>query len=780
MIFKKFLFKLFSKSLWSLRRSLKVLITSALSSQKERGTAMDNRDDIPYWETEKYKNHIRDYRADMKKLAAGFSAPEGERILRALEVAIEAHKTQKRKSGEPFVMHPVASAKILNELGLDADSITAGLLHDCIEDTNLTKADIAGAFGHDVALLVDGVTKLGQIEYSSREEEQMEDLRRMFIAMAKDIRVIIIKLADRLHNIRTIQYQKPVKQSEICLETMEIYAPLAHRLGIHGIKEELEDRSLRILDPIGYEEIQGFLAGKEESFAQFLQVTQGRIEDKLHQAGINAEVKTRLKSVYSIYRKLYGQNLTFDEIYDLCACRIIVHSILDCYNVFGVIHDLYRPVPGRFKDYISTPKPNGYQSLHTVVIGGEGIPFEVQIRTADMDKSAEYGIAAHWKYKGGLKGQQSEDAFAWVRQLLETQQDSDAEDFISNIKVDLFADEVYVFTPKGDVISLPAGATPIDFAYAIHSAVGNRMTGAKVNGRIVPIDYALKSGEIVDIATAKNSSGPKRDWMQIVRTNSARSKIRQWFKKERKEENVEHGKSSLDRELRVNLIYDSFMQADFLAFILKQLGFQNLEELYSSIGYGGVMVSKVVGRAREELNKRQKAKEQLEVKPIPPKRKAIADTGVIVEGIDNCLVKFAKCCTPVPGDDIIGFVTRGHGVSVHRVDCANVKSSLSRSQEDYNRWITTEWDLSEKHKYLTAVRVTAKNRPGVLSDLVNVLGNMKINVNELSVRDDHDGQNIYYLTITVFDKGQLDLVMQRLRRAGGVSDVSRAVETGQK
>jgi GTP pyrophosphokinase len=478
--------------------------------------------------------------------------------------------------------------------------------------------------------------------------------------------------------------------------------------------------------------------------------------------------------VYSIYRKYIEKGLALDAIYDICACRIIVKTPPECYNVFGLVHDLYIPVPGTFKDYIQIPKPNGYQSLHTVVQGEAGIRFEVQIRTEAMDESAEYGVAAHWKYKDKLKGKQHEEVFAWVRQLLENQQDVDAEDFISNIKVDLFADEVYVFSPKGDIYSLPQGATPIDFAYAIHSAIGNRMTGAKVNGRIVPIDYELKTGEMVDIITAKNAAGPKRDWMQIAKTSAARSKIRQWFKKERREENIEQGKNMLDKELRAAFIYDSFHQPDFLAFMLKQMGYPSISELHAGIGYGGITAAKVVHRAKEELARRQKV-EAPEIKLPPIKKKAVADTGVIVEGIDNCLVKFAKCCTPIPGDAIIGFVTRGHGVSVHRGACPNAKASLTRSAADYDRWINVEWEMGEKHRYHTAIRITAKNRPGVLSNLVTVLGNMKINVNELSVRDNQDGQNIYFMTITVYDRGQLDLVMQRLRRTSAVTEVVRAM-----
>ena len=488
-------------------------------------------------------------------------------------------------------------------------------------------------------------------------------------------------------------------------------------------------------------------------------------------------MKARLKSVYSIYRKLYGQNLSFAELYDICATRIIVKELTDCYNVLGLIHDLYKPVPGRFKDYISTPKPNGYQSLHTVVIGTEGIPFEVQIRTEEMDHRAEYGIAAHWKYKDGLKGSQKEEAFAWVRQLIENQQDTDASDFIKNIKTDLFADEVYVFTPRGDIINLPLGATPIDFAYAIHSAVGNRMTGAKVNGRIVPIDYQLKSGEIVDVITAKNATGPKRDWMQIVKTNSARSKIKQWFKKERRDENITEGREVFERELRANLLYDAFQQPELQSVILKRFEYPNLEELYAAIGYGGVALNRVIGKIRDEVM-RQRAAEAKEAKleaklaaQAARQEKSTADSGVVVEGIGNCMVKFAKCCSPVPGDPIIGFITRGYGVSVHRQDCINVRAARKNGED--GRWIKTEWATAEKHSYHAAIKVTAKSSVGLGGEVLMQLANMKINVSEMTARDNEDGYCDLYLTIGVTGKEQLELVIARLSRTSGVVEVKR-------
>lgn len=724
-----------------------------------------------------YLNHLR---AQIAQIAAGFSREEEKNILRAYDFATEAHKDQRRKSGEPYIMHPVAVACNIDRMGLDAESVMAGLLHDTVEDTNVTCADIAREFSPAVAMLVDGVTKLTQMEhtaYSTKEEQQMEDLRKMFIAMAKDIRVIMIKLADRLHNMRTIEFQKSQKQRDISVETMEIYAPLAHRLGMQGVKWELEDRSLKILDPVGYQEISDYLEDKSHGFSDFLDKTKARIEEKLSQVGISCQVKARLKSVYSIYRKLYGQNLSFAELYDICATRIIVKELTDCYNVLGLIHDLYKPVPGRFKDYISTPKPNGYQSLHTVVIGTEGIPFEVQIRTEEMDHRAEYGIAAHWKYKDGLKGSQKEEAFAWVRQLIENQQDTDAADFIKNIKTDLFADEVYVFTPRGDIINLPLGATPIDFAYAIHSAVGNRMTGAKVNGRIVPIDYQLKSGEIVDVITAKNATGPKRDWMQIVKTNAARSKIKQWFKKERREENIVEGREVFERELRANLLYDPFQQPELQSAILKRFDFPNLEELYAALGYGGVALNRVIGKIKDEVM-RQRAAEAKEAKleaklaaQSARQEKSTADSGVVVEGIGNCMVKFAKCCSPVPGDPIVGFITRGYGVSVHRQDCANVRAARKGGED--GRWIRTEWATAEKHSYHAAIKVTAKSSVGLGGEVLMQLANMKINISEMTARDTTDGYCDLYLTINVTGKEQLELVIARLKRTSGVVEVRR-------
>ncbi len=618
----------------------------------------------------------------LKKVKEHSPLSDMEKITKAYYFSEKAHEGQKRRSGEPYFIHPVTVAGILAELGMDTDSIVAGLLHDCLEDTNVTYVNIEKEFGRPVADLVNGVTRLGKIVYSSKEEAQMEDLRKMFIAMAKDIRVIIIKLADRLHNARTFQYLPENKQREKSLETMDIYAPLAHRLGIQNIKAELEDICIKYLDPVGYKEIMDQMQDKSQQYEDFLQRVQARIKEKLKSVGIQCEIKARVKHVYSIYRKMYTQNLNLSELYDICAVRVIVDELADCYNVLGFIHDLYRPVPGRFKDYISTPKPNGYQSLHTVVIGREGIPFEVQIRTKEMDRTAEYGVAAHWKYKDGLKGKQNEETFAWIRQLLESQQDTQAEDFIQNIKVDLFSDEVFVFTPKGDVINLPQGATPIDFAYAIHSAVGNRMVGAKVNGRLVPIDYELKNGEIVEVVTSKETNGPRRDWLQLAKTAEARNKIKQWFKKERREENIEQGRAALERELKLEMLWNDFQREEVYGPVLKRFSFRTVDDLYAGIGYGGVTCAKVLNRVREEVEKlnRQKNKEDL-TKVALQKKRATSDSGVIVEGVDNCLVKFSKCCTPIPGDNIVGFVTRGYGVSIHRTECPNVARGMENNEE---------------------------------------------------------------------------------------------------
>ena len=701
------------------------------------------------------------------------------KIRAAYECAAKAHEGQKRKNGEPYIIHPVSVAEIVVEMGLDTDSICAALLHDCIEDTEFGYKEIENKFGTAVAELVDGVTRLGMLRYS-KEQEQFEDLRKMFMAMAKDIRVILIKLADRLHNARTFQYLPERKQRDKALETMEIYAPIAHRLGMSRIKWELEDLCLKVLDPIGYNEIVEGLKAQSEQHEEFLKGIQERIGEKLKEAHIKNTISARVKHIYSIYRKMYAQHKTIDEIYDICAVRVIVDTVADCYNVLGYVHDLYKPIPGRFKDYISTPKPNGYQSLHTTVIGRAGIPFEVQIRTTEMHKMAEYGVAAHWKYKQGLDKKGNEEAFAWIRQLLEAQQDTEAEDFIKNIKVDLFADEVFVFTPKGDVVNMPAGATPIDLAYAIHSAVGNRMTGAKVDGRIVPLDFKLETGMIVEIITSKGpGNGPSRDWVKIVKTTEARNKIKQWFKKECREENIINGREDLDRELRANLLYNGFYENEEVQKnTLNKFSFGTMDELYAAIGYGGITLTKVINKVKDDVGKLRRQRELAEraANPQPEqqhKRITKSATGVVVEGIDNCLVKFARCCTPIPGDEIVGFVTRGRGITIHRTDCVNV---LNMSEADRTRLIEAEWqetDSRAAEKYTAELQIYANNRTGLLVDLAKIFTERKIDLKNINSRISKQDKATISVSFEVGSKEELASLVEKIRQVESVQDVER-------
>ena len=714
---------------------------------------------------------------------------DAQRLFRAFTYADNAHAGQLRKDGSPYITHPLAVAEIVAELELDTDSIIAALLHDCIEDTGATHEEIAKLFGPTVADLVEGVTKLTRVQYTSKEEEQMENLRKMLMAMAKDIRVILIKICDRLHNMRTMEYQSARKQKEKALETMEIYAPIAHRLGMQRIKWELEDTSLQYLDPIGYREIADELAARSSAHEEFLAGIQKRIQDRLDEEGIRCTIYGRVKHIYSIYRKMYTQNKTMDEIFDLYAFRVIVDDMPECYNVLGVIHDLFNPVLGRFKDYISTPKPNGYQSLHTTVIGREGIPFEVQIRTWEMHHTAEYGIAAHWKYKQGMANAKlgTEEAFEWVRKLLESQQDVDAEEFVRTMRVDLFADEVFVFTPRGDVINLPAGATPIDFAYNIHSAVGNHMTGAKVNGRMVTFDTPLKNGDIVEVITSKSAHGPSRDWMKICKSNEARNKIRQWFKKERREENIATGRASFESELKhVGLSLAAITAEDVLPFILKKVRFGTLDELYAAIGYGGMSAQKAVVRVKDEMTRldrlhaEQSAAAQEPIHPstsnpptVPIRGGKTSQSGIIVEGIDNCLVKFAKCCTPVPGDPVVGFITRGFGVSVHRADCPNAAPE-KRKPEEADRWVKVSWVSSKLPNYKTALELSAKDRDGLTLDLAMALSAAKVKVTALSARSMSDGHAAVNIVVEVQDKAELNAVINKLNNIQGVYHVARS------
>ena len=729
---------------------------------------------------EKLENTVREYNpgADFK------------RIRESYEFAKQHHGEQRRKSGELYITHPLAVAQIVaEELHLDSESIEAALLHDVIEDTDATYDDVAKLTSPTVADLVEGVSKLTRIQYATKEDEQMENLRKMLIAMSKDIRVILIKISDRLHNMRTMEYQTPAKQKQKSLETMEIYAPIAHRLGMQRMKWELEDLSLKYLDPIGYDEIVSKLDAKRPEYDALMSRTQAQIDQRLNEMGIKHIVYGRMKHPYSIYRKMFSQNKSLDEIFDLFAFRVVVDTVSDCYNVLGVIHDLYKPILGRFKDYIGTPKPNGYQSLHTTVMGNEGIPFEVQIRTTEMHEIAEYGVAAHWKYKQNGQGAGTEGKYEWVRRLLENQEGADAEEFIHSLKVDMFSDEVFVFTPNGDVQNLPAGATPIDFAYAIHSAVGNRMIGAKVNTRIVTLDHVLKNGDIVEILTSKNAKGPSRDWMKIAKSNEARSKIRQWFKKEKRDENIANGRSAFDAELRhCGIAMKDVLDPEFLPVLLKKVAYPTLDDLYAAIGYGGFTAQKAVSRIQGELQRRQQQRQQEQMlaeavaepkedtKPAdtPKQPKAVkSEQGIIVEGLDNCLVKFSKCCTPVPGDDIVGFITRGYGVSVHRADCPN--ASEEKRKEQPGRWIHVSWGTDTNDSYPTTIEAVCKDRLNLLLDISSALSTTKTFVLGLNTRSTEDGFAIIRIEIQIKDGAQLSTLMNKLHQISGVLQVNRPV-----
>ena len=707
-------------------------------------------------------------------------------IRSAFEFADKAHEGQLRKDNSPFVTHPLAVAQIVaEELHLDSESIAAALLHDTIEDTAATHEQIAELFSPTIDNLVEGVSKLTRVHYTSKAEEQMENLRKMLLAMSKDIRVILIKISDRLHNMRTMEYQTPEKQKQKSFETMEIYAPIAHRLGMQKMKWELEDLSLKYLDPIGYQEIVEALDEKAAEYDGFMASIHDQITSRLKQVGIDGYVYGRMKHPYSIYRKMYTQNKSLDDVFDLFAFRVIVDSVADCYNVLGVIHDLYKPVLGRFKDYIGTPKPNMYQSLHTTVVGESGIPFEVQIRTKEMHEVAEYGIAAHWKYKQNGQGAGDEQNYEWVRRLLENQEGADAEDFIHSLKVDMFSDEVFVFTPQGDVINLPSGATPIDFAYNIHSAVGNHMVGAKVNGRLVQFDYRLQNGDIVEVITAKTAHGPSRDWVKIARSSNARSKIRQWFKREHRDENIVNGRASFESELkRTGVTLKELTNEENLPGVLKKLAYNTLDDMYAAIGYGGVTSLKLIGRLREEIQKilkQHQADRQAEVpveagkpeatRPAVPTR-AGGEQGIVVEGIDNCLVKFSKCCTPVPGDEIVGFITRGYGVSVHRRDCPNAAPERRRSEEA-GRWIKVSWGTNTRESYRTALQVVAKDRLSLIMDVSTALAAIKTRVSSLNARSTPDGFTLITMDVDVSDREQLRGVIRRLEQISGVMRVTR-------
>ena len=701
-------------------------------------------------------------------------------IDKAVDYANNKHISQKRKDGSPYIIHPLAVAQIVTEMGLDMDAILGALLHDCIEDTDASHEEIEKLFGSTVAELVEGVTKLTRADFSSREQAQMENLRKMFMAMSKDIRVVLIKIADRLHNIRTMQYQSPAKQISKCQETMDIYAPLAHRLGMQKIKWELEDTSLRYLAPKEYNEITAYLQEHKEQDESFMRTIQEKITQRLTAMGIHNTTYGRIKHVYSIYRKMQSQGKTMDELYDIYAFRVIVDSIPDCYNVLGHIHDLFNLIPGRFKDYISTPKPNMYQSLHTTVIGSQGIPFEVQIRTWEMHETAEYGIAAHWKYKQGT-GSGSEKDFEWVRRLLESQQDSDAEEYVQSLKIDMFDDEVFVFTPKGRIVSLPSGSTPIDFAYAIHSGVCNAMVGAKVNNRIANIDTKLRNGDIVEVITSKSAKGPSRDWLNICQSNQARTKIKQWFKKEKRDENIIHGRASFESEMkRENLPLTAITEPELEAQLLRKLSFDNWDDLYAAIGYGGLTAVKAVGRIRDDINKALKAQtaEKLPQSPLrlSPDSEAVrqnrhAVNGVIVEDIDSCMIKFAKCCTPVPGDAIVGFITKGFGVSVHRADCPNAKNRNDPSQA--GRWVRVRWANQEEQPFETTLELDCITRDGLVLDVAQALTTARVRVKELSGKDLPGGRSNITIRFEVKNTAELEAIRAKLLNIRDVTGSKR-------
>ncbi len=705
------------------------------------------------------------------------------RISAAYDMARLAHSGQLRKDGSPYVTHCVAAADISVDMGLDEDSIVAALLHDVIEDTQLTHHDIARQFGEPVANIVEGVTKLTRVQYTSKEDEQMENLRKMLMAMSKDIRVILIKIADRLHNMRTMAYQTEEKQRIKSLETMEIYAPIAHRLGMQKAKWELEDLALMYLDPTGYNEIMQTLQERMPTLEAFMSDVEGKMKKRLEEE-LHVSVFSRIKHIYSIYRKMYAQKLDINGIFDLCAFRVIVDTIPDCYNVLGIIHDMFKPVPGRFKDYISTPKPNMYQSVHTTVIGSQGIPFEVQIRTWEMHRTAEYGIAAHWKYKIGDSGVKTgdEEKFAWVRRLLESQQESDATDFFHNLKIDMFADEVFVFSPKGDVINLPAGATPIDFAYSIHSAIGNSMVGASVNGRIVTFDHVLQNGDIVEVRTAKNAPGPSRDWLNIAKSGSARTKIKQWFKKERREENIARGREVFEAELKnKGLRMEDITDENILPQLLKKVSYSSLEEMYAAIGYGGMAATRAVNRIKDELARQHNAIDKRtvldKVTEAAERREQLAKKtskpvhGVLVEGLDNCLIKFSRCCTPVPGDDIIGYITRGQGVSIHRVDCENARRRAERPDEE-GRWINVSWADEIRETYMTTLTVISRERGGLVMDIATIMNVLNTKVRSINARDTGD-KSIVVITLESKGLDELKTVINRLQGISGVVEVNR-------
>lgn len=702
-------------------------------------------------------------------------------IEKAYNLALDAHKDQKRISGMPYILHPLNVAVTVAEMELDWQSVCAALLHDVVEDTDYTTEDISEMFGPQVAELVDGVTKLEKIQFSSKEEREMENLRKMFLAMAKDIRVIIIKFADRLHNMTTLISMSEEKQREKARETLNIFAPLAHRLGMYKIKWELEDLSLKYLDPVAYHEIVEGISQKRQEREAFIAQIKSSLTDKLEGINIDCTIDGRPKHFYSIYRKMFTQNKTLDQIYDLFAVRIITKDLHDCYAALGAAHELYIPMPGRFKDYIAMPKPNMYQSLHTTVIGPGGIPFEIQIRTREMHAIAENGIAAHWKYKenSSKSDNEMEQNLAWVKQLLEMQKDAtDEEEFISSLKIDLFTDQVFVFTPKGDVMSFPAGATPIDFAFAVHSAVGCKMQGARVNGKIVPLDYAMQNGDIIEIITSSAIHGPNLDWLKIVKTSQARNKINQWFKNENREENILKGKEMIEKEIkRQSLSSLNLVRNEYLEPLIKRYGFRSLDDMYSAVGFGGMPVNKVISRLKEEYRKDSSNTVDITVSDVltaPSKsKKSSNNSGIVIEGIDSCLIRYAHCCNPVPGDKIVGYITRGRGVSIHRQDCANIATAYM-DEEEKSRLVDVSWEINRDVAYLSNLKIVANDRSGMLVDITNVIADSKCPLKGMNARTTRDGLGIIEISLEITNVDQLEKIINKLSAISGVIDVARS------
>lgn len=721
---------------------------------------------------------VKTFKQLVEKIRASEKPYDLEKITQAYKVAERAHEGQLRTSGDPYITHPLAVAAILLDYCMDTDTICAALLHDTVEDTDVTLDELRKKFGEDVALMVDGVTKIGLVPLVSKEEQQAENIRKILMAMSKDIRVIIIKLADRLHNMRTLAARPPEKQRKTSLETMNFYAPIAHRLGMSDVKEEMEDIAIHYLDPYGCKEVEEQIALHKEERDAFIDSIKKRIRERISDIKPEPIIEGRVKSIYSIYKKVYVKNKRFDEIYDIYAVRVIVQSVIECYNVLGVIHDMFRPIPYRFKDYIATPKPNRYQSLHTTVIGREGIPFEVQIRTVEMHNTAQYGVAAHWKYKAGISGNVSgEKRFDWIRQLLERQQEADDVEAIADaIKTDLSPDEVFVFTPKGDVVALPTGATVLDFAYHIHTQVGNKMTGAKVGGRMVSFDYVVHTGEIVEILTSGSPNyGPNRNWIEIAKTTEAKSKIRSWFKKECREENIERGREELEREFKRNNIA---ITPELLQTSASRQRLDSVDDLYAAIGYGGVSMAKIVQRIKEDQLRNHKEQQAIQaaaenpMESISENNRRSRKKGIIIEGMENCLVKFAQCCNPLPGDPIIGFVTRGFGVSIHKQDCVNVVNNRD-DPENKDRWLKATWAGVEDSTYRATIDVIAEDRITIFADITTAIAANHIPLQEMNGHHLKNGNLDLVVTVEIAGVEQLSNVMGRIQKIPGVISVER-------